>query len=311
MNAGSRGRVWCELMDGQLERDIAALTADRRSGASEILLRVLSVLREVQRQGAADLAQVGRGLCRAQPSMASVWNAVGIALRGPEAEAALARFERRVLRAPEALARFAAEAVLTGVEERGGDPLRVTTCSRSRSVLVCLKALATRRPLRVACAEGRPVFEGRDMARALVDAGLPVDFFTDAGPGVALDGTEAVIVGADAVASSWVINKCGTRQLAAAAVSLGIPVHVVASRDKFVAPALEKLLVLRGGPAEEVWEEAPPAVAVCNPYFEQVPMDLLTSIISDVGVLGPDMVAEACEGASREINVAALATLVG
>lgn len=298
-------------MDRQLERDIAALGGDRHSGASEILLRALSVLREARRRGGPELALVGRGLCLAQPCMASVWNAVAIGLRGPEAEAALVLFEQRVARAPDALARFTAEVLLTGVGDRGRDPLRVITCSSSRSVLVCLKALAERRPLRVACAEGRPVFEGRDMARALVEVGLAVDFFTDAGLGAALEGTEAVIVGADAVASRWVINKCGTRQLAAAAAGLGIPVHVVASRDKFVAPALERLLTLRSGPAEEVWEAAPPAVSVCNPYFEKVPMDLLTSVISDLGVLGPAMVPEACQAASHELDIAALAALVG
>ena len=297
-------------MDQQLERDIAALADDHHSGASEILLRALAVLREARRRGGTELGVVGRGLCLAQPCMASVWNAVATALRGPDAEAALAVFEQRVARAPEALARFATEVLLTGVGDRGQDPLRVVTCSSSRSVLVCLKALAERQPLRVACAEGRPVFEGRDMARALVELGLAVDFFTDAGLGTALEGTEAVIVGADAVASGWVINKCGTRQLAAAAAGVGIPVHVVASRDKFVAPALESLLVLRRGPGQEVWEAAPAAVSVCNPYFEKVPMDLLTSVISDLGVLGPAMVPEACQAASQDLDVAGLAALV-
>ena len=148
------------------------------------------------------------------------------------------------------------------------------------------------------------------MAKALADSALTVDFFTDAGLGAALDGAELVVVGADAVASSWVINKSGTRQLAAVAASVDVPVYVVASRDKFVGPSLAGLLTLRSGPADEVWEGAPSSVFVRNPYFEKIPMELVTSVITDVGVLGPTMVSEACDAASREVDAATLASLI-
>ena len=102
-------------MDRQTERAVAALAADRRSSASEILRRALALLRDALRQGGAEVAAVGRGLCLAQPCMASIWNAVGTALTGSEPEAALARFETRVTRAPGALARFAVEVLPIGL----------------------------------------------------------------------------------------------------------------------------------------------------------------------------------------------------
>ena len=300
-----------KTMDRQTERAIAALAADHRSSASEILQRALALLRDALRQGGgAEVAAVGRGLCLAQPCMASIWNAVGMALTGSEPEAALARFETRVARAPGALARFAVQVLPIGLGDGDRDPMRVVTCSSSRSVLVCLQALGERRPVRVACAEGRPAFEGRDMAKALADPALTVDFFTDAGLGAALHGAELVVVGADAVASSWVINKSGTHQLAAAASGVGVPVYVVASRDKLVGPSLAGLLTLRSGPADEVWDGAPSSVFVRNPYFEKIPMELVTSVITDVGVLGPAMVSEACDAASREVDAATLAALI-
>ena len=299
-----------KTMDQQTERAVAALAADRRSSASEILRRALALLRNALQQGGAEVAAVGRGLCLAQPCMASIWNAVGTALTGSEPEAALARFERRVARAPGALARFAADVLPIGLGDGRRIPMRVVTCSSSRSVLVCLQALGERRAVRVACAEGRPAFEGRDMAKGLADSALTVDFFTDAGLGAALDGADLVVVGADAVASSWVINKSGTHQLAAAASDVQVPVYVVASRDKFVGPSLAGLLTLKGGPADEVWEGAPSSVFVRNPYFEKIPMELVTSVITDVGVLGPTMVSGACDATSREVDAATLAALI-
>ena len=57
-----------------LEQRIALLASDRESGASEILDEVLGVFRDAIAAG-VPLLPVARAVCRAQPSMASVWNA--------------------------------------------------------------------------------------------------------------------------------------------------------------------------------------------------------------------------------------------
>jgi translation initiation factor 2B subunit (eIF-2B alpha/beta/delta family) len=93
---------------------------------------------------------------------------------------------------------------------------------------------------------------------------------------------DAVLVGADAVAEEWFVNKCGTGLLAAAASFHGVPVYVLAGREKLVADAAR--LELRSGPAVEVWESPPAAVEVRNPYFERVSARLATAFVSDAGV---------------------------
>ena len=40
---------------------------------------------------------------------------------------------------------------------------------------------------------------------------------------------------------------------------------------------------------------APAGVTVRNPYFERTPLDIVTAIISDIGVLGTGMVPDVCE----------------
>jgi translation initiation factor 2B subunit (eIF-2B alpha/beta/delta family) len=74
-------------------------------------------------------------------------------------------------------------------------------------------------------------------------------------------------------------------------------VYVVAGRDKFVQPDVAARLALKEGDAAEIWADAPAGVEVCNPYFERVPLDLVTAVISDAGVLGAGMVPAVCAAA--------------
>jgi methylthioribose-1-phosphate isomerase len=105
------------------------------------------------------------------------------------------------------------------------------------------------------------------------------------------------------------MNKSGTRMLAAAASQQGIPVHVLASRDKFVSRALAARLANRDGGAGEIWGDAPEGVIVPNPYFERTPLDVITAVISDFGVLGAALVPEACAAVHDDAALDAMAIL--
>jgi translation initiation factor 2B subunit (eIF-2B alpha/beta/delta family) len=273
-------------MNPELEKRIAAVAADRESGASEILEDVLAILRTAL-VARADLPEVSEALRRAQPSMAPVWNATAAALTGD-----LDRFAQRVARAPDAISRFAVELLETGAPR--GAALRIVTISYSATVAHIIEALARRRPVQAACAEGRPALEGRWLASRLVAAGVPVTCYTDAALGRALDSADAVLVGADTVSPAWFLNKSGTRMLAASGTLRGIPVYVAAGREKFAAPQLAEALSERHGPASEIWPDPPPGVTVLNPYFERTPLELVAAVMSDIGVLGSQDVAELC-----------------
>jgi translation initiation factor 2B subunit (eIF-2B alpha/beta/delta family) len=182
----------------------------------------------------------------------------------------------------------------------------IVTLSASGSVTRLLEALRSRGPLRVSCSEGRPALEGRRLAERLAALGVEVTFLTDAALAAALDGANAVLVGADAVGPRHFVNKTGTRMLLSAAGVAGVPVYVAATRDKFVMPALWPRLTIRHEPPAEVWDAPPAGVLVRNPYFETVPLDLTTGVISDVGVLGSDMVREVCASLEDPLLLAAL-----
>jgi translation initiation factor 2B subunit (eIF-2B alpha/beta/delta family) len=282
-------------MTDSLNDRVARLASDRESGASEVLDEVIAIFREALATG-VPMLPLARAACRAQPAMASVWNAaLEVLVPGGESER-LETFAQRVARAPEALARFGTELFLTD----GEGPLRLVTLSFSRSVVTVLEAVAKRRDLRISCSESRPALEGRRLASRLSESGIAVTFFSDAAIGQALGVADGVIAGADAVSPEWFLNKSGTRMLAAAAGQQGVPVYVVATRDKFVGHAVAARLEMRDGAAIEIWESPPAGVAVRNPYFEPVPLELVAALITDLGVLGAGMAAEMCRGVSLE-----------
>ncbi len=277
------------------EARIALLASDRESGASEILDELLGVFRDAVAAG-VPLLPVARAACRAQPSMASVWNAALEVVASDRPAERLEAFAARVGRAPDALARVAAGYF----QADGSGPLRLVTISFSRTVMTVLERIAATRPLRVSCSESRPALEGRRLASRLAAAGIAVTYFSDAAISQALGAADAVVFGADAVAPEWFLNKSGTRMLAAAAGQQGVPVHVVATRDKFVSHAVGARLVMREGAAREIWESPPAGVIVRNPYFESTPLELVTSLITDMGVLGAGLAMDVSDAISRE-----------
>ena len=141
-------------------------------------------------------------------------------------------------------------------------------------------------------------------------SGATVRLLTDAGLGSAIDDADAVLLGADAVGPQAFINKTGSRMLAAAAQHRGIAVYVLAASDKLATVALWPHLTIRPQAPSEVWDAPAPDVAVENRYFEVVPLDLATAVITDMGVLGVDMVPAACASLDTPESRRSLAELL-
>lgn len=276
---------------------IAALAADRASGASEILARAIEILRDAL-AGDADVTETARALVRAQPSMAPVWNVALAAVASRDDPQRFDEFAERVALAPRALIRFAL-GLFDVTSERAirprGPALHVVTLSHSGSVLAVLEALGASRKLEVSCGEGRPAMEGRALAARLAALGITVTCMTDAAIAQALTSADAVLVGADAVTADWFLNKAGTRMLAAAAAAQRIPMYVLASRDKFASAAVTSRLTLREAAAGEVWSDPPAGVRIRNVYFEPTPLDDVTGFITDNGLFDASMARRLCE----------------
>jgi translation initiation factor 2B subunit (eIF-2B alpha/beta/delta family) len=130
------------------------------------------------------------------------------------------------------------------------------------------------------------------LARALLTAGCDVRLCSDAAVGSVLESADAVLVGADAIAPSGFMNKVGTTAIAALARTLGVPVFVLAGREKILPQGVYDTLDVVSGPASEIAPELPES-AVENPYFERVPAELVAQVILESGAIDAPAAAAA------------------
>ena len=162
----------------------------------------------------------------------------------------------------------------------------IATLSASEGVLAAMRELAKDgRKVRALVAESRPLYEGRETARALVAAGIEPWLVTDAALSMLVSQASAVWIGADAVTDVGVLNKAGSYTLALAAREHGVPVWSIATRRKFLPAATESLRI-REMPPAEVWDAPAPGVRPRNVYFEMVPLALLRGVVVEDSVLG-------------------------
>jgi translation initiation factor 2B subunit (eIF-2B alpha/beta/delta family) len=267
-------------MDISLRREIEAIAADSTSGATALLSRGIAVLRRASSPGERE--EAARLLREAQPAMAGFATAARVARAQADPGGALERLSARIERAPGAIAALGAPLLTL---DRRPDPLRFVTMSRSLAVERTLVAARALRGITVSCGEGRPALEGRGLADALASQGIDVEIYTDAGLSAALPGAQAVVVGADAIGPELFVNKVGTAAICALATSAGIPVYVLAGREKILTAEDFSGLQLRTGPNHEPWPDAPGGIAVRNPYFETISLQHVTAVITDAGTI--------------------------
>jgi methylthioribose-1-phosphate isomerase len=153
--------------------------------------------------------------------------------------------------------------------------------------------------LKVFADETRPLLQGaRLTAWELAQAGIDVTLITDSMAGrVMSEGKiDAVFVGSDRIARNGdVCNKIGTYTVAVLARRHGIPFYVVAPLSTFDPNVPDGASIpIEERPAREVTEgfgraTAPPGVGVYNPAFDVTPAELVTGIITEIGLIeAPD-----------------------
>jgi translation initiation factor 2B subunit (eIF-2B alpha/beta/delta family) len=113
---------------------------------------------------------------------------------------------------------------------------------------------------------------------------VDVQLFSDAGISSAVPGSDGILVGADAVGPEVFMNKVGTAAICALASSEGVPVYVLAGREKLLSGADIDRLAIVSGPPSQLIDPLPLDFQVFNPYFERIPLSFATLIVTDAGV---------------------------
>lgn len=148
--------------------------------------------------------------------------------------------------------------------------------------------------VKVLVPETRPALQGaRLTAFELSHDRIACTLISDTAVGLmmSLGRVDRAIVGADRITrDGYVFNKIGTYQEAALANRHGIPFHPAAPSSTFDLVRTHGDVTIEERGAEEVFEVrgrriAPKGVPVANPAFDMTPPDLVTSIITERGLV--------------------------
>ncbi len=165
-----------------------------------------------------------------------------------------------------------------------------THCHSSTVEAILIKAHKQGKKFEVYNTETRPRFQGRITAANLAKAGIKVTHFVDSAGRTAMKRADIFLFGCDAITSEGkIINKIGTEFLAEFANKARIPSYSCTNSWKFDPQTLygfEEKIEERD--PNEVWKNPPKGVKIFNPAFEIVAPDIITGVITEIGITKPE-----------------------
>lgn len=161
-----------------------------------------------------------------------------------------------------------------------------THCHSSAVINILKEAKQKKINFKVNNTETRPLFQGRITATELTDVGIPVEHFVDSAGRLAIKKSDIMFIGADAITSEgYIINKIGSELFAETAHKKEVPVYVCTDSWKFDINTVfgydEEIEKRYAG---EVWKDSPKGVKISNFAFESISPELITGVISELGV---------------------------
>jgi len=96
---------------------------------------------------------------------------------------------------------------------------------------------------------------------------------------------DLVFIGADCLSPLGLVNKVGTYSLAVSARERRVPFYALCGTEKLLGAGMAKgFRILKKDP-REVWLHPPKGVEVLNFYYDMTPLDFLTGIITEEGMI--------------------------
>ncbi|MDD5651425.1 MAG: translation initiation factor eIF-2B [Candidatus Nanoarchaeia archaeon] len=165
-----------------------------------------------------------------------------------------------------------------------------THCHSSTVLEVLKKARERKKIFLVRNTESRPLFQGRITSTELAKLKIPNSHFVDSAMRIALKKADLMLIGADAItAEGKVINKIGSELAAEVAKKYEVPIYICTNSWKFDPKTIFGYgEIIEERPKNEIWNNPPKGINIINPSFEKIDPDLITGIISELGILRPD-----------------------
>src|SRR5579863_2962427 len=271
-----------------VEQRIATIVNDREHGSRWLVRETMVLLRDIASTPTSSpqatmqqLHLAGVQLAQSRPAMAALAGAVGRILHAADEPEGIAQKASAMLAdyatASERIAAFTSP-LLAG-----------TLMTHSISGTVVDVLITCRSQIeRIIALEGRPRYEGRELAKALVKHNIAVTLITDAQADIFLPRCHAFVVGADTVlANGDVLNKAGTALLAWAARGHSVPCYVLCETLKISPHSWRgNLAQLEEKEPDEVLPTPIKGVTVRNFYFDRTPARLVSRVITEQGPMG-------------------------
>ncbi len=285
---------------------IEGIKNNRTDGASELARQAVTVMKtaaetsraESTRDFLLEQKEVGKRLIAARRTMAPIPNIITRLLRDIIREDRgedLETTRKKTIKKAADLFQDSLNAVSLIAQYTSGlvnDRERILTHSYSSTVVAALKEIAdSGKNIEVAVTRSGPSRAGVRTARELSLHGILVNFIDDTAVGLFITHASIVVVGADRIcADGKVINGTGTYPLAIACEKNKVPFYVLCETLKLDFSMNSDRVDLEEKDPSEVIEpgQLPPEVKIANPYFDITPLELVTAVVTENGVLTAD-----------------------
>lgn len=250
----------------------------------------------------SELKRVANILISTRPTAVSLRNAILLTLMGAEKLKSVDRIKESVRESSEEFV-SSAEQARERISDIGSKRIPkgstvMTHCNSMAALTTIEKAFSEGRVEMVYSTESRPWRQGHLTTKWLLERNIPVTMIVDSAARHFMREMDAVLVGADTIASNGaVINKVGTSQIALFAHESRVPFMVCAETFKFSKETLFGSLVEieDRGPSEIADPRDPEefrGAVFKNPVFDVTPPEFVDAIITELGITSPYLATE-------------------
>jgi len=285
------------------ERIVKDITSLKIQGATNVAKAAITALhllsKEYTKKPKVDIVHAlnhARNiLFKTRPTEPAMRNAVNFLLHNIELEDDIASaIKQRSLEAENHFDDAKSKVAKFGAKKIKNGMIIFTHCHSSFVTAILIEAKKHGRRFEVHNTETRPLLQGRITARELARAGIPVKHYVDSAARLALKKADIMLIGADAITTEGkIINKIGSELFAEIADKFDVAVYSCTDSWKFDPATVfgyEEEIEKRA--KKEVWPTPPKGVTIDNHAFEKVDPEIVTGIISELGIYKPTIFIE-------------------
>lgn len=266
-------------------------------GATNVALAVLEAL-EKETSDTPDmtvdaLRELGETLAYARPTEPLAQNALRYifadAPKLPAIRAKIATYRNFISDAKTKIAKYGGAMLTDG-------STYLTHCHASTVTNTFLAAHRAGKNVNIIATETRPLFQGRITVKELLAGGMTnVTMIVDSAAAAVISDTkrdiQGVLIGADLLTETGLVNKIGSLAIILAARSRNIPVYCFSTLLKYDPRPFDPSLIETRDP-KEIWAEAPADLTLYDPAFDYTPYLSDVTVVTEAGMIKGSEVKE-------------------